>query len=395
MIYLPAAFVAVSAALFFRSESNVYAWSDADIPDQAQRIYPKNFAVLDYVPPPTVANLSTQFVPPGYTLEGLKNKPFHIYDEEFYAIIGSNPSLTLLAETNGDPLFHEAVAWYPPTDEVFFVQNAGAKAAGTGLQKSAITQKIALSQVANVTASGERSVAGKVDVVTVDANPAIVNPNGATNYKGGLVFMGEGQGDNITSAIYYLHPEPPYNTTVLLNNYFGRQFNSLNDVAVSPRTKELYFTDVTYGYLQDFRPTPGFPNQVYRFNEKTGLVSIAADGFNKPNGITFSPDGKYAYIADTGAGLGFYGNNQTYPTTIYRFDVEDDGTWSGRKTFAYVTPGLPDGIHCDDKGNVYAGCGDGIQVWNPSGKLIGKIFIGETSANFRESPLTTRLDLYR
>ena len=67
---------------------------------------------------------------------------------------------------------------YPPTDEVFFVQNAGAKAAGTGLQKSAITQKIALSQVANVTASGERSVAGKVDVVTVDANPAIVNPNG-------------------------------------------------------------------------------------------------------------------------------------------------------------------------------------------------------------------------
>jgi hypothetical protein len=71
---------------------------------------------------------------------------------------------------------------------------------------------------------------------------------------------------------------------VLLNNYFGRQFNSLNDVAVSPRTKELYFTDVTYGYLQDFRPTPGFPNQVYRFNEKTGLVSIAADGFNKPNG---------------------------------------------------------------------------------------------------------------
>jgi hypothetical protein len=34
-------------------------------------------------------------------------------------------------------------------------------------------------------------------------------------------------------------------------------------------------------------------------------------------------------------------------------------------------------------GNVYAGCGDGVQVWNPSGKLIGKIFLGETSANFQ------------
>ena len=110
--------------------------------------------------------------------------------------------------------------------------------------------------------------------------------------------MGEGQGDD-PSQIYYLNPNPPYNTTgesytssdltglikiVILNNYFGRQFNSLNDVAVNPKNKEIYFTDVTYGFLQDFRPSPGFPNQVYRFNEKTGLVSIAADGFDKPNG---------------------------------------------------------------------------------------------------------------
>jgi len=35
------------------------------------------------------------------------------------------------------------------------------------------------------------------------------------------------------------------------------------------------------------------------------------------------------------------------------------------------------------EGNVYAGCGDGVQVWNPSGKLIGKIHLGEQSANFR------------
>ena len=69
-----------------------------------------------------------------------------------------------------------------------------------------------------------------------------------------------------------------------MNNFFGRQFNSLNDVAVNPRNKEIYFTDVTYGYLQDFRPSPGLPNQVYRFNPNTGLVSVVADGFNKVNG---------------------------------------------------------------------------------------------------------------
>jgi hypothetical protein len=74
-------------------------------------------------------------------------------------------------------------------------------------------------------------------------------------------------------------------TTVILNNYFGRQFNSLNDVAIHPRNKEMYFTDVTYGFLQDFRPAPVLPNQVYRFNPKTGLVGAVADGFDKPNGI--------------------------------------------------------------------------------------------------------------
>lgn len=41
------------------------------------------------------------------------------------------------------------------------------------------------------------------------------------------------------------------------------------------------------------------------------------------------------------------------------------------------------GVHCDSDGNVYAGCGDGVQVWNPSGTLIGKIYVGTTVANFQ------------
>lgn len=71
---------------------------------------------------------------------------------------------------------------------------------------------------------------------------------------------------------------------MILNNYFGRQFNSLNDISVNPRNKELYFTDVTYGYLQEFRPPPGLPNQVYRFNMDNGVITVVADGLNMPNG---------------------------------------------------------------------------------------------------------------
>lgn len=41
------------------------------------------------------------------------------------------------------------------------------------------------------------------------------------------------------------------------------------------------------------------------------------------------------------------------------------------------------GIHCDSKGNVYAGTNDGVHVWNTSGKLLGKIYTGIVAANFQ------------
>lgn len=44
---------------------------------------------------------------------------------------------------------------------------------------------------------------------------------------------------------------------------------------------------------------------------------------------------------------------------------------------------LATGIHCDSKGNVYAGCADGVHVWNPSGKMIGKIYTATKAANFQ------------
>ncbi|KAI1405244.1 calcium-dependent phosphotriesterase [Hypoxylon fuscum] len=359
------------------SNSNYQRVPRRDVPEQAQVIDWKSFNVLPTVLPPVLSNATTIFVPPGHELESLTEKPFHIYDDDFYDIIGDNPTLTLIANTGTIPMFHEAAVWYPPTDEMFFVQNAGV--AGTGLNKSNVILKISLSEAAAV--SNTRNATGSVNVQTVDA-PAILNSNGATNYRGQLVFTAEGQGDNKTSQLVVMNPQEPYNTTILLNNYFGRQFNSLNDLTVNPRNKELYFTDTLYGYLQDFRPVPGLRNQVYRYNDKTGAVAAVADGFSLPNGITFSPDGSYAYITDTGANRGLWGYNFTEPSSIYRYEVKEDGTWENRKLFAYVGSGVPDGIHCDSNGNVYSGCGDGVQVWNPAGKLLGKIFLGKTSANF-------------
>lgn len=63
-------------------------------------------------------------------------------------------------------------------------------------------------------------------------------------------------------------------------------------------------------------------------------------------------------------------------TTIYAFDVvERHGSpfLANRRVFACVVSGIPSSIMCDRHGNVYAGCEDGVQIWNPAGSILGMI----------------------
>ena len=99
---------------------------------------------------------------------------------------------------------------YKPTDEVFFAQNVGNPDAGTGLNKSAIIQKISLKEADAV--KNERNATGKVKV-TVVPTPDVPNPNGMTQYRGQILIAAEGQGDNKPAALIALNPREPYNTT--------------------------------------------------------------------------------------------------------------------------------------------------------------------------------------
>jgi len=45
--------------------------------------------------------------------------------------------------------------------------------------------------------------------------------------------------------------------------------------------------------------------------------------------------------------------------------------------FAFAAVGIPDGIKCNVYGNVYSGCGDGVEVLEPAGTLIGRIMVRE------------------
>ena len=65
---------------------------------------------------------------------------------------------------------------------MFFVQNSGAKAAGTGMAKSAVILKIKLSEAAAALKSGKVDASGLVTVTTVDSSPQVMNPNGGRDH---------------------------------------------------------------------------------------------------------------------------------------------------------------------------------------------------------------------
>ncbi|KAF8841515.1 hypothetical protein BDN67DRAFT_1010587 [Paxillus ammoniavirescens] len=170
-------------------------------------------------------------------------------------------------------------------------------------------------------------------------------------------------------SIVLVNPSLPYNTTVLLENFFGRQFNSLNDIKVLLGSGHRYhvFSRIPrkvafdYGWLIGFRPEAMLPPQVYRFDLSTGQVRVVADQFVQPNGIAFTHDGKTAFV--------------------YQFRVDPaTRSFKNRRVFAYVDSGIADGIQLDTMDNVYSGCGDGTHVWNCDGTLIGKFFLNSTTA---------------
>ena len=47
----------------------------------------------------------------------------------------------------------------------------------------------------------------------------------------------------------------------------------------------------------------------------------------------------------------------------YKFDIDQaTGVLTNRRIFAFADSGIPDGIQIDSQGNIYSGCGDGVQV---------------------------------
>ena len=112
---------------------------------------------------------------------------------------------------------------------------------------------------------------------------------------------------------------------------------------------------------------------MYRFDPRSGRLSVVADSFDKPNGLAFSPDERTLYVTDSGANTEPGSYHVGRPHHVIAFDVPDGRHLGPGRLFAVTTPGFPDGIKVDQAGRVYASASSGVQVFSPPGDLIGLI----------------------
>jgi len=222
---------------------------------------------------------------------------FAVYNTGFLDIIGQTPKLDLLVENNDYPFAHEASVFVPTTNELYMSSN---------MFTDPTTKKTTI-KVSKVSLS-------KHPLTAEIVNTTVSMPNGGVNRDNGIVWTAQGS-MNDKGGLVQMSVTPPYNTTLLLDTFYGRQFNSLNDVVIND-DGSIWFTDPSYGWHQGIRPKPKLPNQVYRFDPATKDVRVVADGFGRPNGISFSPDQKVVYITDTAETVGDGTKDDTLPATM-------------------------------------------------------------------------------
>ena len=207
--------------------------------------------------------------------------------------------------------------------------------------------------------------------------------NGMTlDAQGRLTVAGHAQRD-----VYRFESlDPNGQITILADSHKGKKLNSPNDV-VYRSDGSLYFTDPPYGLRsqKDNDPEKELKvNGVYRIphalEQKAGAqpdrsaLQLIVSNLTRPNGIAFSPDEKYLYVANT------------EPKKIWmRYEVQPDGSVKNGKVFYDATsdsrPGAPDGMKVDEKGNVYSAGPGGVWIFSPEGKALGTIVMPERTSN--------------
>jgi gluconolactonase len=283
--------------------------------------------------------------------------PFVTHDAAFGAVLGDAARLARVLSVDA----HEGPVYVPDEDALYFTTlPTPGQVPAPGYPRVRV-KRIAL--------DGERFPleTDRVSTVREDANVA----NGmALDLEGRLLTCEQGTRSQ-HAAVTRTHARSGAVET-LVDEYAGLRLNSPNDV-VQRSDGTVWLTDPSYGYLQGFRPEPQLGDHVYRFDQRSGDLSVVADSFDKPNGLAFSPDETVLYVGDSGANQEPGSFHPNRPHHIKAFDVADGRHLTAERLFCVTALGFPDGIKVDSEGRVYASAFSGVQVFSPDGDLIGEI----------------------
>lgn len=212
---------------------------------------------------------------------------FVVHDDGFHSILGPHPTLELLVEEERYPFAHEAGVYLPATNELFITSNRFCDASS---QEPRV-------QISKVAVSDNELKSPHSTCEEIDSH-AIPMGNGGVNHgEDSILFCAQGS-SNMPSGLYTMLARPPYTVKLVISDFYGRPFNSVNDVVIHS-DGSIWFTDPPYGHEQGYRPPPSLPSQVYRYDPKRKGIRAMVDGLGHPNGICFSPDERTVYITDT------------------------------------------------------------------------------------------------
>jgi gluconolactonase len=287
---------------------------------------------------------------------------FAVHDDGFCDVLGPAPRLERVIATDA----HEGPVYVAAEDALYFTTVPRPGPAGPVVD----IRRLALDGT-RFSLESER-----LTTVRADANAA----NGMTLAPDGRLVVCE-QGSRAAPAAITLVDRASGRTETLVDAWHGLPLSSPNDVVVAS-DGTVWFTDPSYGHLQRFRPPPRLPDRVYRYDPRTGDTAVAADGFDKPNGLVFSPDERTLYVGDSGAIHAPGDYDARRPHHVVAFDVEDSGQLAGRRVLAVIEPGFPDGMKIDAAGRLYVSSTRGVQVFGAAGRLIGEIAVPGGTVNF-------------
>jgi gluconolactonase len=178
--------------------------------------------------------------------------------------------------------------------------------------------------------------------------------------------------------------------TVLTSTADGKKLNSPNDLAVQA-DGTVWFTDPPYG-IKPPQKEQTF-NAVYRLDPGAAEPVAVITNLSYPNGLAFSPDGKFLYVAES--------DWRIRPNFVMRYAVTEEKTLKDGVRFCEVETGAADGLRVAADGRLFCTSGLGVEIFDTNGTRCGVIRTLAPASNCCFGPdgttlfITARTAVYR